>query len=220
MIKAVIIDVDDTLCLTEAICFELENEVLTEIGATPQSREIHKQTWGKPLFEIITTRSPGVDADTFRQLYEQKLEGYVRDGKLDAIPQANFLALDSLLAAGKQLYILTSRTLSEAKHLLEPDHFLASRISGFYHKENTTHHKPDPRVFDVLLQEHSLQADECVYIGDSPSDAEAAINAGLHFVASLESQLRTRENFAAYTVAAFINTFPEVVGAVEALEAK
>jgi phosphoglycolate phosphatase len=32
MIKAVIIDVDDTLCLTESICFELENDVLKQMG--------------------------------------------------------------------------------------------------------------------------------------------------------------------------------------------
>lgn len=41
MIQAVVIDVDDTLCLTEAACFDLENEVLKRMGREPMPRAIH-----------------------------------------------------------------------------------------------------------------------------------------------------------------------------------
>lgn len=44
MIKAVIIDIDDTLCLTEAACYELENQVLLSMGRIPMTRDIHKET--------------------------------------------------------------------------------------------------------------------------------------------------------------------------------
>lgn len=67
MIRAVVIDFDDTLCLTEEACFDLENEVLRRIGRKPQTRSIHKSTWGRPLFEAIKVRSPGVDVEEFRR---------------------------------------------------------------------------------------------------------------------------------------------------------
>jgi phosphoglycolate phosphatase-like HAD superfamily hydrolase len=38
MIRAVIVDVDDTLCLTEEASFALENEVLSRMGRPPMPR--------------------------------------------------------------------------------------------------------------------------------------------------------------------------------------
>lgn len=217
MITTVVIDFDDTLCLTEAACFELENETLTRIGREPMSRDIHIATWGKPLFEAILERSPGVDVEEFKRAYHPIIQEYTESGKLDAIPAQNFVALDTLTEQGYNLMILTSRTLVEVTHLLEPDHGLTSRIKKFYHKDNTQFHKPDPRVFDELLQENDLTPNECVYVGDSLSDAVATKSAGMHFVACLESGLREKQDFNEHNVDEFINTFAELPGAIGAL---
>lgn len=219
MIEAVVIDVDDTLCLTEAASYDLENTALTRIGRAPMPRSIHVATWGQPLFEAILTRSPGVDLEAFEAAYHPAIEEFIKDGRLDKIPQENYEALDQLIALGKLVMLLTSRTHGEFKHMLEPDHLLASRITAFYYKDNMQYHKPDPRAFSELLQAHQLSPNQCVYVGDSPSDAQASNQAGLHFVASLESGIRQRQDFEAYAVDAFINRFPEVVGAVERLAA-
>jgi len=218
MIEAVVIDVDDTLCLTEAACFDMENEVLVNMGRTPMSREIHRSTWGKPLFEAITDRSPGIDVGEFKAAYHPVIEGYVTTGKLDTIPDENYIAMDRLITLGKKIMLLTSRTHGELKHLLEPDHLLASRVEAFYYKDNMQFHKPDPRAFDELLQASSLAPGQCVYIGDSPSDAQAANQAGLHFVASLESGIRQKQDFDRFTVDAFVGKFPDIVGVVTALD--
>jgi phosphoglycolate phosphatase len=218
MIEALIIDVDDTLCLTEAICFEMENEVLTRMGRPPMPREVHIDTWGQPLFDAIAVRSPGIDVEAFKGAYHPVIAEYIRREKLDTIPEANYEALDELITMGKQLFILTSRTLGEVKHMLEPDHFLASRIEAFYHKDNTKFHKPDPRVFDELLMAHDLSPQNCAYVGDSVGDAIAAKQAGLHFIASLESGLRQKEDFDGHEVNRFIYRFPEIIDAVAQLK--
>ena len=80
------------------------------------------------------------------------------------------------------------------------------------------YHKPDPRAFNSLLQDNNLRPDECLYVGDSISDAQSAKQAGLHFIASLESGLRRRQDFDGLPVDAFIQKFPDVVGAVKALD--
>lgn len=220
MIKAVIIDLDDTLCLTEQASFEMENETVKRMGREPMTREIHQQTWGKPLFEIIGTRSPGIDVAEFRKQFSPVITSYVKEGKLDAISPENLLALDTLIENNKQLYILTSRTHDEVTHLLEPDHLLAERITTFYYRDNMQFHKPDPRAFDQLLSDHKLSPEECVYVGDSVSDAEAAKKAGLHFVASLESGLRTKDDFNNYAVDTFIDHFYEVKVAIKGIETR
>jgi phosphoglycolate phosphatase len=218
MIKAVIIDVDDTLCLTELACFDLENETLQSMGRKPMERAVHLETWGQPLFDAITIRSPGIDVQEFKIAYHPIIDEFITDGKWDAIPNANYEALDQLITLGKRLMLLTSRTHGEFKHMLSPDHLLSSRVSAFYYKDNTAFHKPDPRAFDEVLRDNSLQPSQCVYIGDSPSDATASNQAGLSFIASLESGIRQKQDFNGHDVAVFIDRFPEVVDAVIALD--
>ena len=218
MIEALVIDVDDTLCLTEAVCFDMENEALVSMGRGPMPREVHLTTWGQPLFEVITERSPGVDAEAFKAAFEPVIAEYTASGKLDTIPDINYEALDKLVDMGKLLMVLTSRTHGELKHMLEPDHLLATRVEAFYYKDNTQFHKPDPRVFDELLKAHGLAPQNCAYVGDSIGDAVATKQAGLHFIASLESGLRQRQDFEGYDVDRFIMRFPDVVDAVVSLD--
>ncbi len=220
MIKAVVIDFDDTLCLTEAVCFDLENEVLRRMGREPMSREVHLRTWGKPLFDAITERSPGVDVDEFSNVYHQVIPEYTSSGRLDTISSENIAALDQLIKNGKQLMILTSRTHGELKHILEPTHQLAERIEAFYYKDNMEFHKPDPRAFKELLHHHFLEPGDCVYVGDSVSDADASNDAGLRFICSLESSLRTKEDFNGHRVDAFIKKFSDLPASVLELDSK
>jgi len=218
MIKAVVIDIDDTLCLTEATCFNLENEVLRRMGRVPMSREIHLETWGWPLFDAMLERSPGVDVDQFIHAFQPVIAEYIDSGKLDDIPTDNYDALDKLIETGKTIILLTSRSPHELKHILAPDHLLASRVKTIYHKGNTRFHKPDPRVFDELFADHQFAPSECVYVGDSPSDAHASKGAGMLFVATLESGLRNKSDFDQYEVNKFIDRFSELVDAVNEIE--
>lgn len=218
MIKAVIVDVDDTLCLTEATCFELENTTLIRMGRKPMPRSIHIATWGQPLFKAIMERSPGINVEAFKTAFQPMIESFIADGKLDSIPSVNYRAMDSLIEQGKLIMLLTSRTHEEFKHLLADDHLLASRVTAFYYRDNMRYHKPDPRAFDQLLHENNLQPNQCVYVGDSPSDAKAANGANIHFIASLESGIRLEKDFDGLSVDIFIKHFPDIVTAVARLE--
>lgn len=218
MIKAVILDLDDTLCLTEEACFRLENQALVAMGRAPMPRELHLATWGKPLFDILPVRSPGVDIEAFRKVYIPLIKQAIQSGDLDSIVPENLAAIDKLLDDGKIVMVLTSREHVELEHMLEPDHSLAARIKKFYYKDNMQFHKPDPRAFAQIERDHGWKPQECVYVGDSLSDAKAAKGAGLHFIASLESGLRNKEDFASHPVDAFINIFPEVVASVQKID--
>ncbi|WP_233219482.1 HAD family hydrolase [Micromonospora sp. RP3T] len=218
MIRAVIVDVDDTLCLTQAASFALENEVLAEMGRPPIQREVHLSTWGEPLLDAMPRRSPGLDLAQFSALYQGALEGYIADGRLDLIPPENLRALDEFVMAGRSVFLLTSRTEDEVRHMLAPDHVLAERVSGIYHAGNTLFRKPDPRAFDELLAATDIPPGQCVYVGDSPGDALAAGGAGMHFVGCLQSGVRQAADFDPRYVDAFIDAFPDIVDAVKQLD--
>ena len=217
MIRAVIVDVDDTLCLTEAASFDLENEVLARMGRPPMPRSVHLATWGEVLLDAMPHRSPGLDLCRFADLFPVVHREYLAAGKLDVIPPSNLEALDALVSSGRTVMLLTSRTETEVEHMLAPEHVLAGRVSAAYHQGNTRFRKPDPRVFDELLAETRLKPAECVYVGDSPGDALAAGGAGIRFVACLQSGVRRLDEFDPRYVTAGIDTFPDLVGVVRAL---
>jgi phosphoglycolate phosphatase len=217
MICAVIIDVDDTLCLTEEASFHLENEALTQLGRPPMPRALHLATWGEPLLSAITYRSPGVDVTRFAALFPPAHQRYVASGRLDVIPPENLATLDHLLRQGRTVMLLTSRAEPEVRHLLAPDHALATRVTAVYHEGNTRFRKPDPRVFDELLAETGLKPPQCVYVGDSPGDALAAGGAGIPFIACLQSGVRALHEFDPRHVTAAVDSFPRIPSVIAAL---
>lgn len=219
-LSAIIIDFDDTLCMTEEACFELENEVLRRMGRQAQSREVHRQTWGPQLEVAMQTRSPGIDMGEFWRVLDVVRPEFIAAGRFDQVSQASLEALDTLASDGYRLFILTSRVEREVLHLLDPSHHLAGRITEIYHADNTTHIKPDPRAFDALLATHNLSPEECIYVGDSPSDGIAAKGAGMHFIASFESGLRTSDDFADIAIDATISHFTELPAAIKSLQTK
>jgi len=218
VIKAVVIDLDDTLCLTEAACFDMENEVLVKMGLQPMSHDIHVSTWGKPLLEAIQLRSPRLDLDKFKQIYTPTIKKYTTSGKLDSIPDKNLNTLDELIEMNKIICILTSRTHGELIHLLKHDHLLSKRVKTFYYRDNMQFHKPDPRAFNEFFEDYKLEPSQTVYIGDSTSDAVAAKEAGLYFIASLESGLRSKQDFSHLPVDRYVDRFYQIVEAVKSLE--
>lgn len=218
MIKTVIIDFDDTICLTEEACFNIENVVAVEMGFSPMTRELHKMNWGQPLEIAIQKRIPGIDVPEFMRRIAIFIEKHSSEGILDSIQEKNLQALDELIASGKKLAILTSRTYGEVKHLLEENHPLNQRMEKIYHKDNSDFLKPDPRVFDKILSEFSIKPEEAIYIGDAITDAIAAKEAGLHFIAVLESGLRTKEDFLGKNVDFFVDSFADVIPYIEKLD--
>lgn len=195
MITAVVFDFDDTLCFTKAESYELENEIITEMGLPTMDRAVHHRTWGRPLMEAILVRAPGIDLDEFEQRFTQKQAEWAATGKIDVIRPEVLVMLENFTRQGYVTAIVTSRTLKEAQNLLHPDHAIQAHVKAIYHKDNTPAHKPDYRVFDPLLQEFKLDPATVVYVGDTPTDGEAALGAGMHFIATLEAGIRLQHEF-------------------------
>ena len=42
--------------------------------------------------------------------------------------------------------------------------------------------KPDPKIYELLLSEYNLKADECIFIDDTLRNVEAAEKLGIHGV--------------------------------------
>lgn len=200
MITAIILDLDDTLFMTQATACEMECAAAVAVGLPPVDPAIHRRTWGMGIAEALPLRLLGVDPShypAFIAAHADQIKRYVAEDKLDQLSQANVAALGQLQSAGYQLYALTSRHHGEVVHLLGNTHPLNQFVAAeaLYYRDRLTHHKPDPKVFTVFFRETGLSPTECVYVGDSPTDCQAAKGAGLSFICCLESGLRNRADF-------------------------
>jgi HAD superfamily hydrolase (TIGR01549 family) len=189
------LDFDDTLCLSEESCFNFENQIAVSMGLKPMSRTIHQITWGQNLKDAIKERVPGIDNEEFMKRFEEQVPDAIQNGTFDNVPERNIKVLDELKNAGKKLAVVTSRSFGEVKFMMDKTHPLSSRIDMFYHRDNSEHLKPDPRVFNKALYEFDVAPFECVYVGDTLKDGFATKEAGMEFIAVLESGLVSKEAF-------------------------
>jgi phosphoglycolate phosphatase len=211
VIKAVILDFDDTLFMTEEVCFHLENDTGAVLGLPPMRRKVHLETWGMTVEQALPLRFPGANLSSYLHAHGEIVKQYVASGQLDQLSGQNVNALTQLNESGYKLYAVTSRDIREIGHFLDGSHILMQYLhpEAMFHKGNNAYHKPDPRVFDGVLSASGFKPSECVYAGDSLTDCRAAKGAGLLFVACLESGLRQREDFESLEAQpdGFIDTF-------------
>ncbi len=210
MIKLVVIDFDDTLTMSEEACFAIENRIVELMGYSAMTRAVHRGNWGKPIREAIVERIPGINAEKFMELHRELWPGFVKAGNMD-VADKNIETLKLLKDRGKDLAILTARSLYTIKPLLDENQRIGKWIEKIYHLDNSKYPKPDPRAFDQILKDFGVNPQETVYVGDSISDGICAKGAGLNFIASLESGLRTKNDFESVAVDFFADTFSDIL---------
>ncbi len=96
--------------------------------------------------------------------------------------------LDELSAAGYRLAILTNRsdTIGPVLETHKMTHYFSRVVSCL----DVVNPKPDPEGMFKILDAEGIKPGQVVYIGDSPSDATTAANAGVHFIAYKNPELK------------------------------
>jgi len=102
--------------------------------------------------------------------------------------------LDELHREGVPLYALTNWSAETFPHAERRFGFL-DRFRGIVVSGHEKMIKPDPRIYQLLLDRHAIAAGDAVYIDDNPRNAAAATELGLHGIhftvpAKLRADLR------------------------------
>lgn len=193
-IKAVFFDHDDTLVGTIDAKWAHHKQVAhTYYGKVLTDDEISEH-WGKPHEELL-----GILYST-----DNKEEAVLRARETHAdFPKEIFAAtvptLKHIKAAGKLIGIVTATTRFSFEYDLDLHQVPRELIDYTQTADDTSYHKPDPRVFEPAidwLKEQQIQADEVMYIGDGLHDMRAAVGAGFSFL-GVETGLVTAKQFQA-----------------------
>lgn len=86
---------------------------------------------------------------------------------------------EALRQKGISIFILSNNLRERSKHYQEAFLFLATLFDRTYYSWQTGYIKPDPRAYELLLQENNLRPTECLYFDDSATNVTVASSMGI-----------------------------------------
>ena len=194
-VKEIIFDFDDTLIHSGQSVVECVLRVADKLSLHKPSVDDIRRLMGIPLVPFVKALWPQVDGEEVLQAY---LDNYKKDSLVKV--EGTSETLNGLRNLGFRLHILSSKRtvnlLDHMKHIGIESNLFTSIIGG----EAVLYNKPDGRVFNGFLEKYDVN--EIVYVGDSLHDLEAALNAGMKFIAVLTGIISKEE---------FVNAGAEVI---------
>jgi phosphoglycolate phosphatase-like HAD superfamily hydrolase len=179
-IKAVLFDHDDTLVGTIGPKWEQHKYVArTFYGKTITDSQLMLH-WGKPLGELVCSLYGTENAEQALSNNYTCYEQYPKVLFPCTIP-----ALLHIRRMGKLTGIVTATTRFSLEYDFDMYQILREMIDYIQTAEDTSYHKPDPRVFDLArswLAEREIMPEQVLYVADGIHDMRAAVGADFNFL--------------------------------------
>ena len=178
--KAVIFDVDGTLIDSVDLHAKAWQEAFEHFGHSRSFDEIRSQIGkgGDQLMPVFLSQeeveSKGKQIEKFRSdLFKKKYLGLVK-----AFPEVRDL-FQRLIADEWKLALASSAKEDELKIYKEVCH-ITDLLDTETSSDDAEKSKPHPDIFEAAVKRlKTVRPDECIVVGDSPYDAEAASKAGI-----------------------------------------
>jgi HAD superfamily hydrolase (TIGR01549 family) len=210
--KAVIFDFDDTLVESRELKWAQHKLVAKKFYNIDLTDEDIRPHWGKPLDSLL--KEIYRDSDVLEKMHESLMS--VRDQFLkQAYPQALNL-VKKLLESGVEVGIVSA---THKKYLVDDLSRLGFPYEDFFvlqGSDEVSFHKPDPRVFDAVLEylsKKEITKEEVLYVGDSMDDFLAATKAGINFI-GITKGLYSKEDFQRAGAGMIVSSIEELLGLI------
>jgi phosphoglycolate phosphatase-like HAD superfamily hydrolase len=183
--KAILFDWDDTLVATFKSSLALFNQFANYYHLSTKTLDEIAKVWGKPIKHILKGLwGSEMSEETILKLFIQ----YVDDVNFTVTPYNDTLStLKYLVDSQCILGIISSGVRKVIEKTITEKLGMDLDVFYFIHtKEETSFHKPDPRVFNsalYLLNKANISKEKIYYVGDMLTDYEAAKNANIPFIA-------------------------------------
>jgi phosphoglycolate phosphatase len=185
--KGVMFDLDGTLLDTITDLATSANTVLTRLGFSAHPVASYKQFVGDGIAMLTCRALPENKRDeaTVRSCtaairYEYTLRCKDATIVYDGIHEL----LGTLMKSGYILAVLSNKPDALTKHLIH-HYFPEIRFAGIFGERDNVPHKPDPTAALEILTNLGVEPEQCVYLGDSKTDMETAVAAGMYPVGVL-----------------------------------
>lgn len=186
-IKGIIFDLDGTLLNTIEDIKESCNRSLEEHGLRPYDSSAYKKMVGDGVDQLIVRclENQNRSIALFESVKKRYLDFYQMLSKGHTEIYDGILELLAFAKANQ----ISCNVLSNKPHLDTVDvilhYFGEDTFTKIYGKKPGFPPKPDPRLLNELILELKINKENILYIGDTLTDMETAINGGLSKVGVL-----------------------------------
>ena len=176
MISVLIFDLDGTLIDSAEYYYALDQEIFRRMGLDLPDRAEYFRHFGLPHHAFIQTLKPDVSLVAYQRVCDSLLDL----SSIRMFPKAK-AAIEKAKNAGHRLGVLSSGKKQFVEGHLRYQG-IAQHFEYVHGSDSSPHAKPDPRVFDDILEYFREPKKNVVYVGDMITDFEAATAAGIRFV--------------------------------------
>lgn len=177
-VRAVLFDMDGVLVFSEDAWFAVYNETLVHFGHDPVPRAEFDAIYGNGAAAdrdaYMPERTVAEIEAAYARLFEEHL-GEIRPN-VEAKP-----VLEELRRRGIRAVVATNTTAPLARRVLDV-HGLLSLLDATASADEAGAGKPDPAVVRLAAQRVGVPLSDCLFVGDSRFDEEAAAAAPVRFV--------------------------------------
>ncbi|MFN7987535.1 MAG: HAD family hydrolase [Thermoanaerobaculia bacterium] len=177
-VRAVLFDMDGVLVFSQDAWFAVYNETLVLFGHAPVSREAFDAIYGNGAAAdrdlYMPERTVAEIEAAYARLFEQHLGG-IRPN-VEAI-----VVLRELRRRGIRTAVATNTTAPLARRILDL-HGLLPLLDATASADEAGAGKPDPAVVRLAAERVGIPLPECLFVGDSRFDAQAAVASPVRFV--------------------------------------
>lgn len=183
-LKAVLFDLDGTLVDSNDYHVAAWETAFRDAGHAITTEQIHGQI-GKGGDNLVPALLPDLNADAVEALGKAQGEAFQSDyrERIRPFPGARDL-MARVADAGHKVVLASSAGSADIDHYVEllDAKDLIALTTG---KDDVEHSKPDPDIFAAAVKKAGVAASDCLVIGDTPYDVEAAKACGIDAIGLL-----------------------------------
>ena len=185
--KGVMFDLDGTLIDTITDLATSANSVMAQHGFPVHPVASYKQFVGDGIAMLTRRALPENmrNETTVRSCTAAVLEEYTQHSKDATIAYDGIHdLLKGLMLEGYSLAVLSNKPDVLTKELIQY-YFPCVRFAGVFGARDNVPRKPDPAAALEILAALGIKPEECMYLGDSKTDMQTAVAAGMYPVGAL-----------------------------------
>lgn len=183
--RAVLFDLDGTLADTLDDIADAVNYALSREGLPTHPRDAYRALLGEGVERLVEEALPPGRRDRHAAVYEGVRDYYLvhmldKTVPYDGVPEM----LDNLAARGIPMAVLSNKPAPATEHIVA-ELFGRWKFAAVVGQTPDEPHKPDPGAALRIAARVGVTPGECLYLGDTSTDMETAVAAGMFPVGAL-----------------------------------